>query len=193
MVEADADSMCAKYADLARRRVNTSNPPYLHPEDFGYDFRQWVSPYTKTANASGSVAIILQDWASADGLSGSFKPDIQRYGRTPKLLTNKRLDAVLERVLGLSISEVYVTNAFPFIKPGGMSAGIPIRDMVNSITEFTAAELRLARPTMTIALGSLTHRALQRAGLDAIHLPHPAARGMSLDAYEETWRSALNM
>lgn len=183
--------MNSEYLQLAARRVAKKWEPYLHPEDFGYDFRNWVSPYTKTAHTMGSIAIVLQDWASADGLAGSIEPDIQKFGRMPRLLTNKRLDEVLQRVLRLSIEETYTTNAFPFIKPGGMSNGIPMTHVVRSIEEFTSEELRLAKPSMILALGSLTYKALRKAGINAIALPHPAARGMSLDAYEQLWRDAL--
>ena len=179
------------YLQLARKRADTDWAPYLQPEDFGYDFREWVSPYTKSAHTVGGTLLILQDWASADGLAGGINPVIQHHGRIPTLLTNKRLDEVLRRVLKCGIADVYVTNAFPFIKPGGMSANIPLRDMLRAIREFTVRELELAQPSRVIALGSLTHRALSRAGIDALHVPHPAARGMTIDSYTETWRSAL--
>lgn len=181
------------YLQLAAERVATSWEPYLHPEDFGYDFREWVSPYTKTAHAKGSVAIVLQDWASADGLNKGFEPEIQKHGRMPWLLTNKRLDETLRRVFGLEIGDVYATNAFPFIKPGGMSAGIPLRDVVKAIEQLTVPELELVQPTVVLALGSLTHKSLDRAGVAAVHLPHPAARGMSMDDHEQAWRTAIKL
>lgn len=183
--------MNADYSKLARRRVETVWEPYLQPEDFGYDFREWVSPYTKSAHATDSIAIVLQDWASADGISDGFEPEIQKHGRKPNLATNKRLDTVLHRVLGLSIGDVYVTNAFPFIKPGGMSSNLTLRDVTKAVSSFAAQELELAKPKMILALGSLTAKALKRAGVDATHLPHPMIRGTSLDAYEEIWRSTL--
>jgi hypothetical protein len=83
------------------------------PEDFGYDFRDWVSPYTKTACRLGSVAVVLQDWASADGLRAGPDPEVQEYGRTRGLRTNRMLEALLGRVFGLTLAEVYATNAFP--------------------------------------------------------------------------------
>src|SRR4051812_22739203 len=114
-------SLPKEYRDLALLRVQTRWPGYQQPEDFGYDFREWVSPYTKTACALGGIALVLQDWASADGLYGGPDPDIQEYGRSRGLRTNKVLELLLRRVLGLALADVYATNAFPFIKPGGMS------------------------------------------------------------------------
>ena len=179
------------YLNLAARRVGTRWPPYKHPEDFGYDFREWVSPYTKSAHATGGTAIVLQDWLSAEFASKGIDPVVQAHGRVPSLATNRRLDALLERVLGLDISDVYITNAFPFIKPGGMSAAIPFRDVVRAVETFTVPELELAEPKKVLALGSQVHRALTKAGVKAVALPHPAARGMSLDDHVARWRACL--
>lgn len=183
--------MNSEYCQLAERRATTTWEPYLQPEDFGYDFREWVSPYTKGSHAMGGIALVLQDWASADGLKGGPIPDVQEFGRTRGLLTNKRLEETLRRVFGLTIDEVYTTNAFPFVKPGGMSSNIPLSHIVRTVREFTAKEIQIAKPTTLIALGSVTSRALDRAGLNAYHVPHPAARGLSADDHERLWRKAL--
>ena len=68
----------------------------------------------------GGFAFVLQDWASEEGLR-ACDPDVQAYG--PGLLTNRRLEALLAQVLGISVTEVYVTNAFPFVKQGGNVGG----------------------------------------------------------------------
>ena len=183
--------MSPDYSELAARRASKVSARCMQPEDFGYDFREWVSPYTKSAHAGGGIAIVLQDWASEDFLNKGFNSDIQTFGRQPSLATNKRLDEVLRRVLGLRISDVYVTNVFPFIKPGAMSAGIKLRHVVETAKEFTAPELEIAQPTIALALGSLTHKALSRAGVESIPLPHPSKRGMSFDVYESLWREVF--
>lgn len=184
--------MSPDYLALAAKRVATVWPPFQQPEDFGYDFRSWVSPYTKGANTIGGIAIVLQDWASADGLAEGPDPDVQRYGRTRSLLTNKRLEDALLAATGLSLQDVYATNAFPFIKPGGMSSGLRIKDITQAVQQFTKTELELARPTVVVSLGVLTHRALTRAGINSIHLPHPAARGMSGVDYVAMWCDAMD-
>lgn len=180
------------YQALATQRVQAKWPGYSQPEEFGYDFREWVSPYTKSAHALGGVAIVLQDWASADRLSSGVEPAIQQHGRDPELLTNRRLDTLLHRVFNLTIDQVYVTNAFPFVKPGEMSGPVPTSDLFKSVVTFTSPELELVRPTMVLALGKLPSEALMRAGVRAIALPHPAARIGSIDAHEAHWRRALN-
>ena len=86
-----------------------------------------------------------------------LNPDIQEYGRTPGLRTNKRLESLLDRVFGLALADVYATNAFPFIKPGGMSTAIPVGDVVRAVQLFVAAELTMVQPTMVLAVGVLAH------------------------------------
>jgi hypothetical protein len=52
------------YLDLAYKCATTFFPGYKQPEEFGYDFKDWVSPYTKTAHALDGIAVVLQDWSS---------------------------------------------------------------------------------------------------------------------------------
>lgn len=109
-----------QYAELARKRVETRWPGYAHPEDFGYDFREYVSPYTKGAgNLDADYLFVLQDWASAEGLAArGVVADIQRLGRDPTIRTNQRFSALLADTLGLTFADVYISNAFVFVKPG---------------------------------------------------------------------------
>ena len=180
-----------EYRDLARLRVETRWCGYQQPEDFGYDFRDWVSPYTKTACRIGSIALVLQDWASADGLRGGPDPGIQEHGRTLGLRTNRVLESLLGRVLGLTLAEVYATNAFPFIKRGAMSSALPLADVVRAVRLFAAAELQIAQPRIVVAVGAVAHKALSRAGIASVHVPHPAARIGAIDAHELVWRRVL--
>jgi uracil-DNA glycosylase len=179
------------YLALAMARSATEWSPYLQPEDFGYDFREWVSPYTKGAHHIGGVALVLQDWASEEGLRKAHDPAIQAIGRSVKRRTNQVLECVLGRVFGLSIAQVYATNAFPFVKPNGMSSHIRKTDVQRSVEQFTRQELKLARPTQVISLGAAAFDSLQAAGIPSIKVPHPAARIGSIDAHESAWRKAL--
>ena len=183
--------MSPEYLALAKQRAETTCSPHKQPEDFGSDFRRWVSPYTKGAHRIGGVAIVLQDWASADGLSREPDPDIQLYGRTPKLLTNVRLELLLRSVLGLRLSDVYATNAFPFVKAGGMSAAIPMGDVHSAASRFLTTELNMANPTVVLALGAVAHSALLGCHVPCIRVPHPAARIGPVGQHEAAWRVAL--
>ena len=113
------------YTALAKIRATSRWPGYKQPEDFGYDFRDWVSPYTKGAHTLGGVAIVLQDWSSEEKLLEGVNPEVQLYGRTLGLRTNKRLGILLSSVLKTSFADIYATNIFPFIKPGGILSCIP--------------------------------------------------------------------
>lgn len=183
--------MFRSYKCLAAERARSAPAGFLQPEAFGYDFRDWVSPYTKDACRPGAIAFVLQDWASASGLQGPLDPRIQELGRDPDRITNRRLEALLSDVLGTSLCEVYATNVFPYVKPGTMSAAIP-QAVVNSTAQaFTAKELALAKPKLVLALGKVAQRALSTAGIDCVNLPHPAARRLDTADQARIWRSAI--
>ncbi len=176
------------YESLAIRRSNTRWPGYGQPEDYGYDFREFISPYTKTAgNRDADVMLVLQDWASHEGLRvRGVDPEIQRLGHDPTITTNKRLKSLLQRHLGLRLEDTYGTNAFVFVKPGGMSGNIPMADVRRSVAEFTVHEVKLVEPRVVLALGARVHAALTSEGIKAVALPHPAAR-ISKVAMDEAW------
>lgn len=170
--------MGPQYRELARKRTEFVWEGFGHPEDYGYDFREYVSPYTKgAANFRSETMIVLQDWASHDGLvARGMNTDIQRLGRDPSIRTNRRLEKLLRDHLGVSFAEIYATNAFVFIKKGGMSAGLSIKDVRRCIQEFTRYEVEIVRPKRILALGKLVAQALRDCGIDCFELPHPAAR-----------------
>lgn len=86
---------------------------------------------------------------------------------------------------------VYVTNVFPFVKPGGMSSGIPQRHLVHAAARFAARELEIARPSIILALGRKTYTALRRLAVPCLGLPHPAARIGAVEEHERRWGQAL--
>lgn len=180
-----------RYEGLAKRRAEARWPGYAQPEDYGYDFRSFVSPYTKTAgNRNADVLLVLQDWISHDGLiKRGVDQDIQRLGHDPSIRTNKTLKRLLRRYLDLALTDVYGTNAFVFIKPGGMSAGLPFRDLTRSIRQFTKLEIEIVQPKVVLALGSAVASALKGCEIDCVALPHPASR-IGSEAMHEAWDAA---
>ena len=183
--------MLPTYAELADLRVRSAPDGFLQPECFGYNFHDWISPYTKGACKPCGIAVVLQDWASESELVGPCDTRIALLGRDPDRITNRRLEALLVAVLGTSLSDVYATNVFPFVKPGTMSASIP-QELVNRTAQtFTVPELAIANPTLVLALGKVAQRALHKAQVRCIDLPHPAARRLDLAGHERIWRSAL--
>ena len=100
---------------------------------------------------------------------------------------------MLQQHLNLRLEAVYATNAFVFIKPGGMSGRIPKSDMMRSVREFTVPEIELLLPQIIVALGAATWTAPNAALPDKwqhklLELPHPAAR-ISNAAMNTHWRS----
>ncbi len=183
--------MSTTYAELAALRVRSVPEGFLQPESFGYNFRNWISPYTKGACQPNGIAVVLQDWASESGLLGQHDPRITALGRDPDRITNQRLEALLQIVLGTSLCNVYATNVFPFVKPGAMSSSISQALVNRTAQTFTAPELAIANPKLILALGKMAQRALQKAQVDCVNLPHPAARRLDLAAHETIWRNAL--
>jgi hypothetical protein len=175
--------------ELARYRVASVWDGYGQPEDYGYDFRDLVSPYSRAAgNVNAAVMVVLQDWASHDVLRREpMNAEIARYGHDPRRPTNKRLKALLKRHLNVALEDTYGTNLFPFIKSGGMSATIPLQDLVRVAKEFAVPQIAIVQPRLVLALGRKTAEALRRAGATVAELPHPAAR-ISREAMDDAWR-----
>ena len=86
-----------------------------------------------------------------------------RYSYTPSLPTNRNLDSLLERHFGLTRAQCYLTNLFPFIKPGGMTARIPRKDLLFCAQTFTLQEVQIVDPPLVICLGMNTFCALRSA------------------------------
>lgn len=151
---------------LARRRQRETPLGYhnlaeFHDSAYECDF---VSPYSKSAHGTESrVLVFLQDWISADALAGKFIPEAVQYGRIPSLPTNRNLDRLLEHGLGLTLGQTYVTNLFPFIKPGGMSAPLPGRLLRWAAAEYALPHIDILTPRLVVALGLATFRALAAA------------------------------
>ena len=161
------------------------------PEDFGYNFEGWVTPYTKGAHKIGDIAIVLQDWTSSEAIGFGVNPEIQEYGRTLSLKTNQRLEKLLKECFGKGIKDIYGTNVFPFIKKGNISNRIPKKDIQIAAINFLKKEIEIVKPKIILALGNLAFYGLQCAGIDSIHLPHPAARMGSIDKHEKIWRERM--
>jgi len=153
---------------LALARKRQANPWEGYKAIGGYhggayecDF---VSPYTKTAgNVDSEIFVMLQDWCSDSLLSKPLDPKIADLGHLPRLPTNRNLAKMLQACFGKTLADVYGTNLFPFIKPGNMSAPIPMEHMVQAAREFGLPQIRIVRPRMVICLGLATFTALQQA------------------------------
>ena len=157
-------SVHAALAELAARRRNAKWPGYRNIGDFasGAYESEHVSPYTKGAsNVASPVFVLLQDWVSEDFLTAGDNENLKTLGREPSLPTNKNLEALIRDHFGLDLSEVYATNLFPFVKPAGMSANIPAKDLRRAAQEFALPQIKVVSPRLVIALGVKTFNALR--------------------------------
>jgi hypothetical protein len=151
---------------LAQKRKTTRWSGYGQIGDYhnGAYECDFVSPYTKSAgNVDAEIFVILQDWSSDESLCGSLDTDCVHYGLTRTLPTNKRLIELLRRYFGVELEDVYATNLFPFIKKGGMSSSIAMRDLIRASQEFALPQIRIVRPKLVVCLGHDTFNAVRRA------------------------------
>lgn len=151
---------------LAEQRKADRLPGHFCIGDFhdgAYDRHDYVSPWSISAhNPDASIMIFLQDWTSADSISGSLDVIAAEIGYTPSLPSNRNLINMLQKHFNSELKDVYVSNLFVFVKPGGMSARIPMRDMLYSATEYALPQIRIVRPRLVICLGAATINAIRR-------------------------------
>lgn len=144
---------------LRKRNCYFGYYPISYFHHGGYE-SEFVSPYTNTAgNENSWIMILLQDWSSFDSLSKAFDKEKARLGYTPNLPTNRNLVKLLKSVFDLSIEDVFVTNVFPFVKKGGMSAKIPQQDFNRSFKEFCFPQINIVNPKMVICCGKQVYEA----------------------------------
>jgi restriction system protein len=91
-----------------------------------------------------------------------------QLGHSPGLPTNRNLKRLLLEHLGLNLDATFATNLFPFIKQGGISSTIPMRDLVRAAREFAIPQIEIVSPKIVVCLGMNTFNALRLAsGMDA--------------------------
>ena len=151
---------------LAKQRQRERWPDYKSLADYprGIYECDFVSPFTKTAgNVDADVMVLLQDWSSDDELSRGLDENTLRLGYDPTQPTALNLEQFLKTTFGVSLSDVYGTNLFPFIKRGGVSGRVPERDLIKAALEFALPQIEIVRPRLVICLGLVTFDALRRS------------------------------
>jgi hypothetical protein len=154
----------ARLLSLARLRQATRWAGYRSIADYhgGVYECDFVSPYTKSAgNVDAEIMVLLQDWCSHESLSGPLDEAARDLGYTPSEPTNRNLARLLQATFGLSISDVYATNLFPFVKPRGMSEPILDSDLVRAAREFALPQIEIVNPSLVVCLGMVTFNALR--------------------------------
>jgi uracil-DNA glycosylase len=124
----------------------------------------FVVPWSKSAcNVNADLMIIAQDWASQKFLEEACDQSaesMERFGYDKTLETNRELHKRLEEQMGLKFSQTYATDVFPFIKPGRMSARIPIGDLKKAATDYALPQIEIVSPHMVVCLGIGTFNAI---------------------------------
>lgn len=151
---------------LAKKRQSTRWPGYTDIGDYHHGAYEClhVSPYTKAAgNVDAKVMVMLQDWTSHDVIIRELDPFVVKNGYTENFPTNKKLKMLLKEHFGLSLSDTYATNLFPFVKPGGISTPINRLDLLRAAKEFVLPQIEIVQPVIVICLGLVTFNALREA------------------------------
>ena len=127
----------------------------------------WVTPYSISShNVDADVMIVLQDWCSEEyllDLAEEKKRELSKLGHDTVLPTNKNLKRFLKEHFKSELRDVYLTNLFPFVKPGEMKADIPSQLLRNSAAEFTIQEIKIVQPMLVVCCGIKVFNALAGA------------------------------
>lgn len=166
----------ARLLELAHRRKMSRWADYRCIGDYhdGIYECDLVSPYTKSAgNVDAALMVLLQDWASDDVLAGPILQERVTVGHDPQRRTNQRLRELLSRHFGCELEDLYVTNVFPFVKGGSMTASIRWRDLVQAAAEFALPQIKIVSPLFAVCLG--------KAAFDAVVVAagHPRAKSLA--------------
>jgi uracil-DNA glycosylase len=174
-------------SELAKRRQTDRLPPHKNLSEIcnGCYECEYVSPWTISANnLDAETMLIGQDWASADVLereSNQKRQERRRLGQDFHSTTNTNLRHFLD-LIGLTFSDTYATNIFPFIKSGAKNARIGRADFAYCSEQYAIPQIEIIAPKRVVCLGKKVLRAIlltsqERAEVcDLQALPGPFGR-----------------
>jgi restriction system protein len=125
-------------------------------EDFGYGWCNHVVPWTLSANnLDADVMILGHDWASVGWLEGrKDDPAMALLGRDLRLPSNRNLDRLLKKYLGLEFCCTYATDIVPFIKmTKGMVGAVHAGAIEECARLFAIPQIEIVSPRVVICLG----------------------------------------
>lgn len=169
MRDAASDKKADALTALAKERQAAlwpSESGYLNLSEY-YQGRfecDFVSPYSRLAgNSNSDILIFLKDWTGTDEKEPQELDDMGRYGRSPNRPTNRNLDALLLEFFGKTPDQLYITNLFPFVKPGNMTETISPEHLRRSAIEFAVPHIDILCPRLVIVLGPPAAKAIAYA------------------------------
>jgi restriction system protein len=167
----------------AAKEPTHKDQTYRIPHSYGYPDENgntvhpfnvdWVSPYSlafgaNPPNLDATVMVMAQDWTSdqnmrKDSTLAQLKQQYSNLWYTPGLPTNRRLDDLLRNQLRQNPAKVFFTNLFPYIKPGNMSAGIPVGLIRTMANLYAKPQVEIVQPKIVVCLGLATYNGLRHA------------------------------
>jgi uracil-DNA glycosylase family 4 len=144
--------------------------PEFDNDNSGYEY--CITPASKGAcNPEVKVMVVLSDWISQEGIdkvneAGLMESLIDNgrittgigLNKTCKSLSatarnNSNLDnKIINKHLGLRRQDVYITNAFPFVKRGDMRSKISNK-VLNEASYFFKKQVEIIQPKLVLVLG----------------------------------------
>ncbi len=145
--------------------------PEFDNDSYGYEY--CITPISKGAcNVEASVMVILNDWISTEGVdkvntAGLMKSLISNGRITTGVgalktcmslrataRTNSYLDKdIIENHLNMRRQDVYITNAFPFVKSGGMCSN-KSNKAIKEASHFFVKQVEIVQPKLILILGT---------------------------------------
>lgn len=171
----------SRLLELAKVRMVTRWPGYTSIADYhdGIYECDFVSPFTKTAgNSDACVFVLLQDWSSDEELSSGLDDVTVSLGYDPTQPTSRNLTRLLKVTFGIALANVYGTNLFPLVKPGGVNSRIPQPDLIRAAREFALPQIAIVSPRLVVCLGLVTFEALRQA----LGLPRVGRMAVAIDS-----------
>lgn len=160
----------AKLSSLARARSMDQDVGvgYDPSSVFGAGkFDDYPSPWSVMANnVDADVMSVGQDWCSLayiNALDPTRCSILTRLGHDPELPTNQRLRRLFRLAFHKEIEQSFCTNAFVFLKKGGISASIPPREIDRSVARYLLPQIEIVGPRLVICLGQQTLHAVKRS------------------------------
>jgi hypothetical protein len=160
------------YQEIIDRRRRLSIAPYKSLADVGFD-GPWVTPYQISSKSPDGPVLVALHWLD-EGTVKDQRTMLAKLGYLPDIRFNKVIGIALKK-LGLSRSDIYVTQTFQLI-PLGRSESIRPAAIRQSFDEVTQYELRGRK---VIALGDVAARECARLAIQHLPVCHPSRRGRS--------------
>jgi len=161
-------------------------PGYKTLADVCFD-GPFVTPYLMASACPDGPVLVAYHWLDVPSFY-QYEDILREHGYLPGMLFNKVIDRALSKAT-LTRGDIYVTQAFHLL-PERRSQTISKPHLLQSFRAITAHEVQGRSPI--IALGQASAALCRTCGFSLVEVPHPSARGMSIDKKAEAIAKAIN-